>query len=83
MFGLNGSGKTAILNLLNAYFFPTKGRINVLGMEFGETYLGEKLRKQIGFVSSSLQSLIDKSKTPSNVVISMFEGVFCVGKLLK
>lgn len=39
LFGLNGSGKTAILNLLNAYYFPTKGNVTVLGMEFGKTYL--------------------------------------------
>src|SRR4051794_7713314 len=54
LFGLNGAGKTSILNLLNAYNFPTKGKISVLGMEFGKTYLAEVLRKQIGFVSSSL-----------------------------
>src|SRR5579884_2473512 len=58
LFGLNGSGKTAILNLLNAFYFPTQGKITVLGMEFGKTYLGEKLRRQIGFVSSSLQEKI-------------------------
>ncbi|WP_066320775.1 ABC transporter ATP-binding protein [Bacillus sp. FJAT-29814] len=70
LFGLNGSGKTAILNLLNAYFFPTKGRINVLGMEFGKHYLGEKLRKQIGFVSSSLQEKFHRGDNAFEVVLS-------------
>lgn len=70
LFGLNGSGKTAILNLLNAYYFPTKGRINVLGMEFGKTYLGEKLRKQIGFVSSSLQEKFHRGDNAFEVVLS-------------
>ncbi|MGG3466726.1 ABC transporter ATP-binding protein [Neobacillus pocheonensis] len=70
LFGLNGSGKTAILNLLNAYFFPTKGTINVLGMEFGKTYLGEKLRKQIGFVSSSLQDKFHPGDNANEVVLS-------------
>lgn len=70
LFGLNGSGKTAILNLLNAYYFPTKGKVTVLGMEFGKTYLGEKLRKQIGFVSASLQEKFYPSDTAFEVVLS-------------
>lgn len=70
LFGLNGSGKTAILNLLNAYSFPTKGTITVLGMEFGKTYLGEKLRKQIGFVSSSLQEKFHRGDNAYEVVLS-------------
>ncbi len=70
LFGLNGAGKTAILNLLNAYNFPTKGKITVLGMEFGKTYLGEKLRKQIGFVSSSIQEKFYPSDNAFEVVLS-------------
>ncbi|WP_419888468.1 ABC transporter ATP-binding protein [Neobacillus niacini] len=70
LFGLNGSGKTAILNLLNAFYFPTKGNVTVLGMEFGRTYLGEKLRKQIGFVSTSLQEKFYPSDTSLEVVLS-------------
>ncbi|MCM3570756.1 ABC transporter ATP-binding protein [Neobacillus mesonae] len=70
LFGLNGSGKTSILNLLNAYNFPTKGKITVLGMEFGKTYLGEKLRKQIGFVSSSLQEKFHAGDNAFEVVLS-------------
>ncbi|NRD78928.1 ABC transporter ATP-binding protein [Bacillus sp. BRMEA1] len=70
LFGLNGSGKTAILNLLNAFYFPTKGKVTVLGMEFGKTYLGEKLRRQIGFVSSSLQEKIYPDDNAFEVVLS-------------
>lgn len=70
LFGLNGSGKTAILNLLNAYHFPTQGKITVLGLEFGKTYLGEKLRKQIGFVSSSLQEKLYPNDNAFEVVLS-------------
>ncbi|WP_042356191.1 ABC transporter ATP-binding protein [Bacillus rubiinfantis] len=70
LFGLNGSGKTAMLNILNAYQFPTKGKITVLGMEFGRTYLGEKLRKQIGFVSSSLQDKFYAADNAFEVVLS-------------
>jgi iron complex transport system ATP-binding protein len=70
LFGLNGSGKTAILNLLNAYYFPTNGKVTVLGMEFGKTYLSEKLRKQIGFVSSSLQEKFHPGDNAFEVVLS-------------
>jgi iron complex transport system ATP-binding protein len=70
LFGLNGAGKTAILNLLNAYYFPTKGNVTVLEMEFGKTYLGEKLRKQIGFVSSSLQEKFHRGDNAFEVVLS-------------
>lgn len=70
LFGLNGAGKTAILNLLNAYYFPTKGKITILGMEFGKTYLGERLRRQIGFVSSSLQEKFHPGDNAFEVVLS-------------
>lgn len=70
LFGLNGAGKTSLLNLLNAYYFPTEGKISVLGMEFGKTYLAEKLRKQIGFVSSSLQQKFHQGDNSFEVVLS-------------
>ena len=70
LFGLNGSGKTSLLNLLNAYAFPTTGTMSVLGMEVGRTYLAEKLRIQIGYVSSSLQQKIDSSDNAFEVVLS-------------
>ncbi|MFE8699893.1 ABC transporter ATP-binding protein [Cytobacillus sp. FJAT-54145] len=70
LFGLNGAGKTAILNLLNGYTFPTQGNMNVLGLEFGKTYLAERLRKQIGFVSYSLQEKIHPGDNAFEVVLS-------------
>ncbi|PSL40764.1 iron complex transport system ATP-binding protein [Planomicrobium soli] len=70
LYGMNGAGKTSLLDLINAYFFPTQGKISVLGMEFGKTYLAEKLRKQIGFVSSSLQHKIPPSDNAYEVVLS-------------
>ncbi|PAE17211.1 molybdenum ABC transporter ATP-binding protein [Virgibacillus sp. 7505] len=70
LLGLNGSGKTSLLSLLNAYTFPTTGNMRVLGMEFGKTYLAEKLRIQIGFVSSSLQQRFDSSDNAFEVVLS-------------
>lgn len=51
--GLNGSGKTSILNIVLGYHFPSEGSVTVLDHRFGESYLPD-LRKEIGFVSSSL-----------------------------
>jgi iron complex transport system ATP-binding protein len=68
--GLNGSGKTSILNLLNAFYFPTSGKVTVLGKEFGKTYLGEKLRSLIGFVSSSLQEKFHRGDNAFEIVLS-------------
>ncbi|ARK30624.1 ABC transporter ATP-binding protein [Halalkalibacter krulwichiae] len=51
--GLNGSGKTSILNLLIGYQWCSKGEVHVLGQKFGQTNIPE-LRKSIGWVSSSV-----------------------------
>ena len=48
--GLNGSGKTSILNLLTGYQWASNGEVHVLGEKFGQTNIPE-LRKSIGWVS--------------------------------
>lgn len=70
LFGLNGSGKTAILNMLNAFYFPSSGNLTVLDKEFGKTYLGEELRKKIGFVSSALQEKLHSNDNAFEIVLS-------------
>lgn len=69
--GLNGSGKTSLLNIITGYNFPTTGDVSVLGNQFGKTNLPE-LRKKIGYVSSSLEkfSHILERETVEEVVIS-------------
>lgn len=52
--GLNGSGKTSLLNIISSYLFPTKGEVNVLGFEFGNSYIPD-LRHEVGVFSSSLE----------------------------
>ena len=70
LYGLNGAGKTSLLELVNAYLFPTTGTIRVLGMEFGKTYLAERLRKRVGFVSSLVQQKLDPGDNAYEVVLS-------------
>lgn len=67
--GLNGSGKTTILNMINGYTWPTQGQISVLGHPFGSVDLRD-LRKMIGWVSSSLQEKLYASDRTQHVVIS-------------
>ena len=70
LFGLNGSGKTSLLNMLNAEYFPTSGHMTVVDMEFGKTVLGEKLRKKIGLVSSSLQDKLYRNDNAFEIILS-------------
>lgn len=37
--GLNGSGKTTMLNVVNGYIWPTQGQVEVLGHRFGDVDL--------------------------------------------
>ncbi len=67
--GLNGSGKTSLLNIINGYIYPTKGEVSILGKAFGSNDLRE-LRKSIGFVSSSLQEMIYGNETVEDIVLS-------------
>ncbi len=67
--GLNGSGKTSLLKLINGYIFPSTGEVTVLGKKFGE-YDFRELRKSIGWVSSSLQEVLYANETVEEVVIS-------------
>ncbi|GGN91094.1 ABC transporter ATP-binding protein [Saccharibacillus kuerlensis] len=67
--GLNGSGKTSILNMINGYMWPSSGEISVLGHKFGTIDLRE-LRKSIGWVSSSLQEKIRPNEQALDIVVS-------------
>lgn len=67
--GLNGSGKTTMLNIVNGYIWPTTGQVEVLDHRFGDVDLRE-LRKRIGWVSTSLQQKLYGHQTALNIVLS-------------
>ncbi|WP_042347732.1 ABC transporter ATP-binding protein [Bacillus massiliigorillae] len=69
LLGLNGSGKTTLLNVINGYIWPMKGKVEVLGNLFGQTNIPE-LRKEIGWVSSSIQQKFNETDTVLEVVLS-------------
>ncbi|QGH33055.1 ATP-binding cassette domain-containing protein [Gracilibacillus salitolerans] len=70
LLGLNGAGKTALLHMVCAYYFPTEGKVNVIGKQFGKDILGEQLRQQIGIVSSTLKQRIYGTDSAYQVVLS-------------
>ncbi len=70
--GLNGSGKTTLLRMINGYVFPSTGEMTVLGKRFG-AYDWRQLRREIGFISSSLQENFYVNETAKEIVLS---GVF-------
>jgi iron complex transport system ATP-binding protein len=67
--GLNGSGKTSLLNMVNGYIWPSEGEVSVLGRRFGR-YDVRDLRRKIGWVSSSLQEKLYVSETAEEIVLS-------------
>lgn len=69
--GLNGSGKTSLLNIITGYNFPTKGKMTVLDQLFGRTDLSE-LRKSIGYVSSALDRFQEtiQLEPVENIIVS-------------
>ena len=69
--GLNGSGKTSLLNIVTGYNYPSSGKVSVLGNEFGKTNL-PNLRRKIGYVSSSLDqfSHVLERETVEAIVVS-------------
>ncbi|WPZ19948.1 ABC transporter ATP-binding protein [Geobacillus subterraneus] len=70
--GLNGSGKTSLLNIVTGYQYPTRGEVEVLGYRFGQASLPE-LRRHIGFVSSSLLDQFHdtlQTETVEDVILS-------------
>src|SRR5699024_4796806 len=67
--GLNGAGKTSMLNMVNGYIWPTTGKVEVLERPFGKTDIHE-LRKSIGWVSSALGERINGRHPAEEIVIS-------------
>lgn len=67
--GLNGSGKTSLLKIISGYMWPSRGEVTILNQRFGETDI-RKLRRSIGWVSTSLQEQIHSQDSIVDIVIS-------------
>ncbi|MGO2891203.1 ABC transporter ATP-binding protein [Enterococcus devriesei] len=67
--GLNGAGKSLMLQMISGNLWPTKGRLTVLGEVFGRTSIPD-LTKRIGWVSQSLQERIHREELAELIVLS-------------
>jgi len=67
--GLNGSGKTSLMKIINAYAAPSSGTLRALGQTYGR-YDWREMRKRIGFVSSSLTDSIYATETAIEITLS-------------
>lgn len=67
--GLNGAGKTLLLQLITGYLWPSEGRLEVLGQVFGQSSIPE-LQKRIGWVSTALQYRIRNTELAELIVLS-------------
>ena len=67
--GLNGAGKTLLLQIITGNLWPSKGKVTVLGEVFGQTSIPE-LSKRIGWVSTTLQVRLRMNETAENIVLS-------------
>lgn len=70
IFGPNGAGKTSVLNTLQAYLWPTSGKVRVFGGTLGDGVNVFELRKQIAVVSESVRNLINANLTGMEVIVT-------------
>ena len=73
LLGPNGSGKTTLLKLITGYTYPSRGRVAVLGREFGHTDLRE-LRTRIGWVHYDLRNMIPEFMNVLDVLLAGEKG---------
>lgn len=67
--GLNGAGKSLMLNMISGNLWPSSGKLTVLGEIFGSTSIPD-LTKRIGWVSQSLQERIHREEKVEYIVLS-------------
>jgi iron complex transport system ATP-binding protein len=67
--GANGSGKTTLLSCITGYVTPSRGKLSVLGRQYGKSDWRE-LRKEVGLVSPRIRHWIEDHQTAVEVVAS-------------
>jgi iron complex transport system ATP-binding protein len=82
LLGANGSGKTTLLRILTGYEWPTTGAVRVLGEPYGQCDIPQ-LRRQIGWVSSAEQSLLNGWDRAIDIVVSGLDAAMAVYRTIQ
>lgn len=69
LLGLNGSGKSSIINMLTGYHFPSSGQVKVLDQLFGVSSIPD-LQTRIGIVSAWINQEIPSRLSVLDTIIS-------------
>lgn len=64
--GPNGAGKSSLLSIIAGYEWPSRGKVAVLGQNYGQCDM-RALKERIGWVSSSLFSWLPARQTAREV----------------
>lgn len=67
--GLNGAGKTLLLQIITGYLWPSEGEVTVLDQRFGSSSIPE-LQRRIGWVSTALQQRIRGNESSERIILS-------------
>ena len=67
--GLNGAGKSLLLQMIAGNLWPSTGKLTVLGEVFGQTNLPD-LTRRIGWVAAALQSKFYPQDLAEEIVLS-------------
>ncbi len=69
LLGPNGAGKSTLISVIAGEFYPSTGRVNVLGTEFGAGNI-KKMREEIATVSQRLLESLPATATAAEVVLT-------------
>lgn len=75
LIGLNGSGKTSLLQIITGYQWPTRGQVTVLGNRYGRVDLRE-VRRNIGWVSYALLQRVEQDAGSDAALDVIVSGAF-------
>ncbi len=77
--GLNGAGKSTILNVLSTDIYPTKGQVNILGETIGKVDIND-LKNRLVFSSPKLIPRVPSHETVMNIVLSAAYSIYGIYK---
>lgn len=69
LLGANGSGKSSLLSIVSAYEWPSRGRVRVLGEEYGRCDMNA-VKRRLGVVGASMYQWLPRHERAIDVAAS-------------